>query len=405
MAVDADPALETLFLPFSEGRLPWPDGGVLFLRARDGWPLHRQSTAGWVCEQTFKPEADALQRSGLTVHNEGALADAGPGDATGGEPGTGSGTDGIDVGGRVPHQYPLVLLLPPRQRDESRALMARALASCAPGGRVVACVANNEGAKSAEDDLHRIAGPLTTLTKNKCRVFWTAPRGGAPTAMEPPGSKDIGTLPPSQAQPPQPPAQAEGDDHLARQWRLLDRIRPIADGRLRSRPGVFAWDRIDPASALLAEQLPPDLAGRAADLGAGIGYLGVELLDRCPGIDALDLFEAEARALELARINLQPHAHRVALGFHWHDVTAGLPAQYDVIVTNPPFHAQGRADRPDIGRRFIASAANALRPGGRLWLVANRHLPYEAVLHEHFPQSRTVATRDGFKVIEAVRAR
>src|SRR5690606_41667056 len=69
------------------------------------------------------------------------------------------------------------------------------------------------------------------------------------------------------------------------------------------------------------------------------------------------------------------------------------------------FHAQGSANRPDIGRRFIAVAADALRPGGRLWLVANRHLPYESVLVESFGQTRAVAERDGFKIIEAVKAR
>lgn len=375
MAADADPALETLFLPFSEGRLAWPEDKVLFLRARDGWPLHRQPTAGLVCEQTFKPEADALQRSGLIVCNDGALEDAGV-----------AGGNGVEHASST--RYPLVLLLPPRQRDESRALMARAVAACAPGGRVLACVANNEGAKSAEDDLRRIAGSVSTLTKNKCRVFWTGPL-------------HVPSPDPAAPATPSVPLAAE----LVREWRQLDRIRPIADGRLLSRPGVFAWDRIDAASALLAECLPADLSGRAADLGAGIGYLGLELLHRCSAITALDLYEAEARALELARRNLLPHAGRVELGFHWHDVTTGLPAQYDVVVTNPPFHGQGRADRPDIGRRFIAAAANALRPGGRLWLVANRHLPYEAVLQEHFSQVRTVATRDGFKVVEAVRAR
>src|SRR3546814_1102771 len=84
----------------------------------------------------------------------------------------------------------------------------------------------------------------------------------------------------------------------------------------------------DLASALLAEHLPADLHGHAADLGAGWGYLSVELLQRCPGITALDLFEAEARALELARVNLAPFATRAKLGFHWHDVTAGLAQRF-----------------------------------------------------------------------------
>ena len=195
------------------------------------------------------------------------------------------------------------------------------------------------------------------------------------------------------------------DPALAAQWAALDAVRPVVDGRFLSRPGVFAWDRIDPASALLAAHLPGDLAGRAADLGAGYGYLSAELLARCPGIVALDVYEAEARALELARANLAGLAPRVAIDCHWHDVTTGLPHRYDVIVSNPPFHGQGRAERPDLGRRFIAVAAQSLRPGGRLWLVANRHLPYEAALGAHFGSVRTVAQQGGFKVVEAVRAR
>lgn len=338
-----DAVLETLLLPVADGRVAWPADGVLFLRARSGAALQRHALPGLTCEQSFQPEAAALQRAGFTLRSN----DAG--------------------------RYSLVLLLPPRQRDEARALMARAIAATAPGGRVVACVSNAEGARSSEADLQRLAGPLQTHSKHKCRVFWTAP------------------------------LQGPADAALAAEWAALDRVRPIGDGRFVSRPGVFAWDRIDPASALLAAQLPGDLRGRAADLGAGFGYLGVELLQRCSGITALDVYEAERRALDLARVNLAGFAARVALEFHWHDVTAGLPESYDVIVSNPPFHSQQRADRPDIGRQFIAVAAAALRPGGSLWLVANRHLPYEAVLNASFGRVRTVTQQDGFKIIEAIR--
>jgi len=342
-----DAALETLFLPFSEDRLSWPaaSGGAIFLRARDGGPLRERPLPGLVCEQSFKPEADALSQAGFAVNVTGAA-----------------------------ETYELVLILPPRQRDEARALMARAVAMTRPGGRIIVSQSNDEGARSSEADLAQLTGDVQSMSKNKCRVFWTA-------------------------------SLARLNVSLLAQWQGLDAPRPIAEGRFMSRPGIFAWDRIDVASALLAEHLPPSLTGRAADLGAGFGYLSAELLTRCPGITALHAYEAENRALELARVNLKSFEARTPIDYRWHDVAAGLPDSYDVIVTNPPFHAQRGIDRPDIGRRFIAVAADSLRPGGKLWLVANRHLPYENVLSESFDSVRTVVQRHGYKIIEAVRAR
>lgn len=340
----SEAVLDALFLPFTAGQLTLPaDGSVLFLRARDGYRLREVAQRSWRCEQSFKPFADALLRSGYQV-----------GEADAGE------------------RFKLVLVLPPRQREEARACFARAVRHAEGGGVVAACVPNAEGAKSAQADLAALLGSVSHLSKHKCRVFWGRP-------------------------------DTSGDHALRDAWLALDRPQANAAGYF-SRPGLFAWDRVDTASALLAAHLPQDLQGRVADFGAGYGFLAAQLIAHCPKLTRLDLYEAEARALEPARLNIaqamREHARELAVELHWHDITEGVARDYDGVVCNPPFH-QGRADLPELGRAFIARAAQALLPSGRLWLVANRHLPYEATLAQHFDQLRSVAVQDGFKLIEA----
>lgn len=341
----SDDALDALFVPFATGDLAWPaDGGVLILRARDGFALREARRPGWTLQQSFLPAADALARPGFTTTAE------------------------IPEG-----RFRLVLVLPTRQREESRALFAQAMAHVDAKGIVVASVPNAEGAKTAEADLALLAGGVSNLSKHKCRVFWTRP-GATP------------------------------DPTLLERWLALDEPLPIDGGRFVGRRGLFAWDRVDRASALLTSVLPNDLAGRAADLGAGFGYLACTLVERCAGIAAVDLYEAEARALGPARTNIAASVARtgrdIATSVRWHDVTQGIDAGYDVIVSNPPFH-QGRADDPALGRAFIAAAAKGLTARGRFWMVANRHLAYEATLDACFASVRTVIEKDGFKVVEA----
>ncbi len=160
-------------------------------------------------------------------------------------------------------------------------------------------------------------------------------------------------------------------------------------------PGVFSEGKIDAASRLLAENLPP-LAGRVADFGAGWGYLSRAIL-ASGDVTSLDLVEADHAALECARLNItDPRA-----AFLWADATRHAPeVPYDAIVMNPPFH-QGRAAEPALGQAFIRAAASALAPRGQLMLVANRHLPYEPLLGELFRDVSEIPGSTGFKLLSA----
>jgi 16S rRNA (guanine1207-N2)-methyltransferase len=167
--------------------------------------------------------------------------------------------------------------------------------------------------------------------------------------------------------------------------------------KLWTQPGVFSWDRIDAGSALLVEHLPP-LAGRGADFGCGIGFLSRAVL-ASPAVTHLTLLDIDRRAVAQAAKNIDTERAAIL----WRDVTKETSLSgLDFVIMNPPFHDGGIEDRT-LGQRFIERAAAALRSGGVLWMVANRHLPYESVLQPLFYRVTLKAERDGFKLYEAVK--
>ncbi len=343
----SDPVLETLVLPISSGDIELPENArILMLRARAGRDLRDLRGYELLCEQSFAPDRDALQKAGFKVEAETA-------------------EDGFDA----------VLVLPGRQRQEARALLTRAVSKAKAGGLVIACAPNTEGAKTMEQDFSALAGSADKLSKNKCRVVWE-------------------TVDPDRL-----------NTDLLNDWAELDAPRKVLDGTYVSRPGVFAWDRIDPASKLLVDHLPENLSGRGADLGAGFGYLTRSVFEKAPKVAGMDLYEAEKRALDLAEENLSPFKGKKAMTGIWSDVTKGIEGPYDFLVSNPPFHQASKADRTDVGQGFIRAAAQGLRSGGIFYLVANRHLPYERTLGDVFDRVEMLADEGGYKVIKAVKGK
>jgi 16S rRNA (guanine1207-N2)-methyltransferase len=295
------------------------DGGIVPTRALFLGAEPHPALATWpelTGWQPFKPRAVAWEQAGLRRTDEPA------------------GT------------YPLVLVLPGKSRDETLAWLALARDHLESGGRMLVAMPNTAGAGRFEKELARACGRVSSLQKHKCRAF-------------------------------QAVADGSWREDIFAEWRALGGRRLVPNTRFVVEPGIFSVNQADPGSALLAAHLPGGLRGAVADLGAGWGYLADAVLRRYPQVARIDLFEADARALACARENLAGHDREI--GYHWHDVCAGVPGGYDAVVMNPPFHT-GQANDVELGRAFIVAAAAALRRGGRLLLVANRQLPYEAVL-------------------------
>lgn len=172
--------------------------------------------------------------------------------------------------------------------------------------------------------------------------------------------------------------------------------RPRDIGGFFTQAGVFSADGPDEGSRLLAEALPKDLPAKVGDLGAGWGFLSRAILQR-PGVKSLDLVEAEALALDCARLNIDdPRAV-----FHWADATTfRAPRLWGAVVMNPPFHT-GRAPDLALGQAFIRAAQKGLAPDGTLYMVANRHLAYEPLVQSLFHKVEEIGGSAAFRVTRA----
>lgn len=340
------PALPTLRAALPRLLDTHPAGGaILLLRASAGLLADLPAASPLVAEQGFRPAFEALKAAGLADVRDGVSQT----EPTGAAPA-------------------LVVVLPPRSRDEGRALFARALSSVAKGGRVVAAALNDDGARAFEKDFAALVPLGGNVSKAHGRAFWSEPVDG------------------------------NVNRELAEQWMAADAPHHDAARDVWLRPGVFNEGRLDGGSALLIEHIPAGLRGAVADLGAGSGLLSKAVMVRCAGVTSLELFEAEARSLDLARRTLE--GARVPVKFHWHDVAQGVPGRFDAIVCNPPFHVGSRSV-PVLGQAFIAAAAKALKPEGQLLMVANRHLPYEETLRFYFKHGELLAEAGGFKAYRA----
>ena len=254
----------------------------------------------------------------------------------------------------------------PASTVERRYVIALALRALMPGAPLVVLAANDKGGTRLADELTAFGCVISADHRRHHRIITTT----------------------------RPATISDLDDAIAAG---LPRLLPGLG--LWSQPGLFNWDRIDPGSQLLLDHLPP-LKGRGADLGCGFGVLARAVMAHGE-YTHLTLIDIDQRALAMAARNVPPE--RVTS--LWADVRTAkaLPTSLDFVVMNPPFHDGGAEDRA-LGATFIQKAAAMLRPGGVLWMTANRHLPYEATLTPLFQTVDQIAQAKGFKIYSAQKA-
>lgn len=350
MASPLHATLSTLFLGLDTlAPLPSDEARVTMLRAAYAPELADYPHArGWSYEQGFAPYADALRQAGYPVSPEC-----------------------IDAPGTMDR----VLVVATRFAEENLALLARGWRLLKAGGALVAAQHNDLGAKRLDATMKRLTGRRESISKHHCRAIAVV----------------------------KPLAVDERTEALVAEWLREDAARAVAGTPLLAAPGMFSWRGVDAGSRLLVEALPRSLAGRGGDVAAGWGYLSWAALQKCPAITHITLYEAEKRALDLAERNLADVGGECR--FIWCDATRPLDTggqPLDWVMMNPPAHDM-LWSAPEASAAMFARTAGALKQGGRLWLVANRHLPYERTLDTLFTDHATIRENGDFKVIEAVK--
>jgi 16S rRNA (guanine1207-N2)-methyltransferase len=268
----------------------------------------------------------------------------------------------------------------PKGRLPTLQLIADAFEVLRPGGSLYLAGANNEGIQSA--------------------LRWVGERFGNVTVLDYRKGQRIGRAIKPAAAPPIPPIFVHP---------LLDHARfhqyavHLAGEtyQVRSRPGVFSWEKPDAGSLHLLAALTIRAGEQVLDLGSGTGLLGVVAgVAAAPG--AVTLVDVDVDAVDSSQetlaVNHPAHPRLQGLALASDATAAVRDHRFDVVLTNPPFHLAASTSL-DVAQQFVADAAAVLRPGGRLYLVANRFLPYETALRMQYRRVTVLFADRQYKVL------
>ncbi|GIH95115.1 methyltransferase [Planobispora siamensis] len=223
----------------------------------------------------------------------------------------------------------------------------------------------------------RVLGPTrTSLAERKARLIFCSPDPAIPRTPSP----------------------------WPRSYALPDDVGVVSGRTVVNHAGVFCADRLDVGTRFFLRNLP-DSRGpeRIVDLGCGNGVVGTAAA-LINGEAEVTFVDESHQAVASARATFEANAAPgTKAGFLVGDGMSDVPAgTVDLVLNNPPFHTHRATSDTTAWRMFTGSRA-ALRRGGELWVIGNRHLGYHVKLRRIFGNCEVVASDPKFVVLRAVR--
>ena len=172
-----------------------------------------------------------------------------------------------------------------------------------------------------------------------------------------------------------------------------------SDLSIYSYPNVFSKHSLDIGTRFLLQNLPNfNTIHSAIDLGCGNGVIGLSLAKKYPSLKIVFTDESYM-AIQSAKLTCTKNLDSLDnLSFHVTDCLLGLNENaYSLIVCNPPFH-QSHTIGINIALTMFKQAYKKLKTGGKLVVVANRHLPYYSHLEKLFKKVKLIASNSKFNL-------
>jgi 16S rRNA (guanine1207-N2)-methyltransferase len=176
--------------------------------------------------------------------------------------------------------------------------------------------------------------------------------------------------------------------------------------QLKNLPNVYSGESLDLGARFMLQHLPQDpTLKHIIDLGCGNGVLSVKMGQLNPQARLTSVDES-FMAIESAKQNLvdnlgEPYdiqciANNCLDGFN--------PDSADMVMCNPPFHQQ-QAVTDHIAWQMFCDSKQILNKGGKLLVIGNRHLGYDAKLKRLFGDKnvKLVASNSKFVILQATK--
>jgi 16S rRNA (guanine1207-N2)-methyltransferase len=278
------------------------------------------------------------------------------------------------------HEADTVVIRIPQERVALLQLLADAFAVLKMGGRCYIAGATNEGIKTAAATMESLFGNARVLSRDSShRVVSAVKRADTPAD----------------------PNLLENPYLQPDAFHKLNAVLRGTEYELYTRPGIFSWDHVDEATAILADAMQVPNGASVLDLGCGYGALGI-VASSLSGGGPLCMLDADVEAVRSAIRSAESNGVTSFRALVSDVASAVRDERFDVVVTNPPFHV-GKATDLDVPMQFIEDAFGVLSEGGRLFLVANRTLPYEQAIRHRFGNVGNLHDGLRFKVLTATR--